>query len=190
MKNVRTFLVALSVVVIVGSCAEKVDEVVPDPEFHLELTPELHFEIECSNEITSLSICVSEEDAEYLDSHYVMSFEEVSGNIELITWGTVSDAGGNVLTYIPVESLDSKESELKDVNQFKSDMMDNGYSVYSSFYIRIEEFHKHYRCIPFRLKLYFPETGETYYTKEYTLIIYWEEDGYLYSLVPGKRAYY
>lgn len=191
MRKLFVFLLMIS---LSFSCAEKVENEVSVPEFHLELVKLVNIDRPVSYEkMTALSICVSEKDSMYLHEHYSVSLEMIYGDMSL--YDVTSYDSLNRYVFSPVDELDSETSiRLYDIFNVDPDdhMIDKGYSSFVLFYVGFDELdHKDYNRFSFRIKLHFPVTGETYYTGEYTLVVEWLRyipkvgDVYGYALIPG-----
>ena len=158
----------------------KVDEDPHTPVFNLELTSELFFNYESRlHDAVSVAICVSEEDMFYLERPYILTVENLSGgDISLIE---EADYQSGIFTKI--EELDSQNSDLGVVNKFHDGLMiDNNYYAFAQVPLVCSR-----RRDSFRLKLYFYETSEIYYTPAYTIVKLTHNDPWsVYWIMPGE----
>ena len=74
--------------------------------------------------------------------------------------------------------------DLESIKEFNDDMMDRGYKAYASFQVVNKEL-----MSAFRLKLDFYETGEVFYTTDYTLKRTSIGNEYSYRIMPGTWYY-
>lgn len=177
LKRILLYIIIIELLALSTSCSKLDDN--RYPTFYVELTQELFYRYAHGvGDAVGLSICVADQDMDYLRKPFVLSVEQLAGGqvnlIEETTWESIE--------YTILDELNSTGTTLETVNKFHDGMIDSNYAAFVSFPVICNE-----KLNAFRLKLHFGESSETFYTNPYTLVrIPYAENMYLYWLMPGE----
>lgn len=183
-QGYQIFIALFALIGMCSACSEPYNEE-SIPEFHLELVDELFLKTAYGNNYAvEIAICVKDGDVKYLKQPYILSIDKVyggdaKGDIRL-TNGVYDEETGEYQVLDEICSI----GDLESIKEFNDDMMDRGYKAYASFLVVNKEV-----MSAFRLKLDFYETGEVFYTTDYTLKRTSIGNESSYRIMPGTWYY-